>query len=148
MEDSTRSRILDLVRDHHGAIRTSDVQAAGIRNVYLSELVSGGVRYELGIAAEEIEGHTIRIYDREKTICDAIRYRKLIGDDAACESARNYMARKDRSVDRLLDYAERLRMLPTVERMVRAYRQRTSKHQSGIDSSNVPKPSRCLRSGY
>jgi predicted transcriptional regulator of viral defense system len=80
-----------------------------------------GARYDMGIAYEEIEGHTIRIYDREKTICDAIRYRKVIGDDAVYESARTYLARADRSIDRLLDYADRLRMLPTVERIIRAY---------------------------
>lgn len=198
MEDSTRSRILELFERNHGSVRTSDMQAEGIHNVYLSELVAdgtlskiknglyilsreetvsgfhevelalpsaviclgsalahynlstyepaevhvairrndrtlppdfppvrlfsfSGARYEIGIASEEIEGHTVRIYDREKTICDAIRYRKVIGEDTVFESARNYLARGDRSVDRLLDYANRLRMLPTVERIIRAY---------------------------
>ena len=42
-----------------------------------------GVRYETGIAQEQVEGHSIRMYDREKTICHAIRYRKVLGEDVA-----------------------------------------------------------------
>ena len=198
MNDSTRSRILSLLSDRGGFVRTADLTEAGIHNVYLAELVDegtltriknglyvatvsetvsgfyetqlalprsviclgsalsyynfatfepaevhvaiqrddrtlppefppvrlfsfGGARYETGVIEEEIEGHQVRIYDREKTICDVIRFRRALGETIAYESLRTYVEGTEKSLDRLFEYAGKLRMRRSLELMIKAY---------------------------
>lgn len=68
----------------------------------------GAQRYRLGILHEELEGKTFKIYDREKTICDVIRFRRTLGQDVVNETLRNYLAGRNTNVDRLLKYAREL----------------------------------------
>lgn len=70
----------------------------------------GKTRYNLGIVNDQIEGHDIRVYDREKTICDAIRYRRVLGQDVINEAVRNYIKTEGRNVDRLIEYSRILRV--------------------------------------
>ena len=70
----------------------------------------GKTRYNLGIVDEKIEGHDVRMYDREKTICDAIRYRRVLGQDVINETVRNYLEAEGRNVDRLIEYSRILRV--------------------------------------
>ena len=69
----------------------------------------GKARYNLGIAQEQIEGHVIRIYDREKTICDSIRFRRVLGQDVVNEAVHNYLGGRKSDVDRLIEYSQLLR---------------------------------------
>jgi len=68
----------------------------------------GELRYNLGIGQEKLEGRTFRIYDREKTICDVIRFRRTLGQDVVNEAIRTYLTGRDISIDRLLKYAREL----------------------------------------
>ncbi len=70
----------------------------------------GKTRYNLGIVDERIEGHDIRMYDREKTICDAVRYRRVLGQDVINEAVRKYLQSEGRDVDRLIEYSRVLRV--------------------------------------
>ncbi|MFP4377793.1 MAG: type IV toxin-antitoxin system AbiEi family antitoxin domain-containing protein [Spirochaetales bacterium] len=69
----------------------------------------GGIRHELGVVAVEVEGRTIKIYDREKTICDTVRFRRALGQDVVNEAIRNYLQGPDTKVDRVMEYSRRLR---------------------------------------
>ncbi len=80
-----------------------------------------GARYKLGVVEEEVEGRPIRIYDREKSLCDALRFRRTLGENVAYESARNYISTPERNIERLIEYATRLGMRRSVEYMLRAY---------------------------
>ena len=66
--------------------------------------------YEIGIVEKEIAGHKCKIYDLEKSVCDAIRLRNKIGMDVCSEIVRNYMKRTDRNLNRLSEYAKVLRV--------------------------------------
>lgn len=68
----------------------------------------GKVRYNLGITLEQIEGHEIQMYDREKTICDGIRYRSILGQEVINEAVRNYLRGQGSNVDRLIEYSNLL----------------------------------------
>jgi predicted transcriptional regulator of viral defense system len=70
---------------------------------------SGG-RYELGIIEQATEAGAIRVYDREKTICDVVRFRNSLGIDIAIEALREYLKGRGRDIPRLLEYAKLLRM--------------------------------------
>ena len=75
-----------------------------------------------GIEEVSVDGHKVRLYGAEKTICDCFRYRHKIGMDVALEGLRNYLRRRDRDLDRLLKLAEVCRvrrvMTPYLEAMV------------------------------
>lgn len=69
-----------------------------------------GIRFELGIVEIAAEAGDVRVYDREKTICDVIRFRNYIGLDIATEALREYLKSRGRDIPRLLEYAKLLRM--------------------------------------
>jgi len=69
----------------------------------------------LGITEIEEEGYKIRIYDLEKSVCDAIRFRNKVGIDTVSEILKNYLKRQDKDLDKLIRYAKILR----IEKFVR-----------------------------
>ncbi len=186
VEEQTRQRIEDYLKEHAGVIRTTDFQRAGLHNSYLTILADegrivrikpglyiaseaqspsgffevqlalpnavvclasalayhelssyappsihvaiprgdrtkppvfppvrrfsfGATRHELGIQDVEVEGRNIRMYDPEKTVCDAIRFRRTLGQDIVNEAIRNYLRRPSANVDRVVEYARELR---------------------------------------
>jgi predicted transcriptional regulator of viral defense system len=66
--------------------------------------------YETGIIQTTNNEDQITIYDIEKSVCDAIRYRNKVGIDITSEILRNYLKRKDRDLDKLMKYAENMRI--------------------------------------
>ena len=64
----------------------------------------------------------IRVYGREKTICDMFRYRQKLGEDLALEALKTYLKLKDSSTVRLLEYASicqaRTVMIPYLKALV------------------------------
>lgn len=61
--------------------------------------------YQHGIETRDIKGGKIRIYNKEKTICDMFRYRKTFGDDIALEALKNYLTSKKANIQLLQKYA-------------------------------------------
>jgi hypothetical protein len=49
------------------------------------------------------------IYDVEKTVCDMIFYRNKLGFEPAIEVLKNYVKRPDRNINKLMEYAKKLR---------------------------------------
>jgi len=66
----------------------------------------GDKQFNTGIKEVDIEGSKVKIYDKEKTICDCIRLRNKVGTDVVKEAMQNYLKRKDKNISKLLDYAE------------------------------------------
>ncbi len=77
-------------------------------------------QFEAGINKIKIKGHEIRIYNPEKTICDCFRYRNKLGLDIAKEGLSEYLKRKDRDLEKLLDYAEICRIKPLLQTWLNA----------------------------
>ena len=79
--------------------------------------------YKPGIEKIEVPNCTIRIYNKEKTICDMLRYRNKYGDDLALESLKTYLSRKEANVNKLRKYAEicqvKTVMMPYLKALVR-----------------------------
>ena len=74
--------------------------------------------YELGITEAEIDGFKIRIYDMEKSVCDAIKFRNKIGYDICAEVLKEYLRRKDRNLTRLHQYAKIMRVENTLNNLI------------------------------
>ncbi len=66
-------------------------------------------RFEIGVQTVKIDGHEIKIYDLEKTICDIIHYRNKLGIDIVKEALDKYKTRKERNLQKLMQYANDLR---------------------------------------
>jgi len=77
-------------------------------------------QFEAGINKIKIKGHEIRIYNPEKTICDCFRYRNKLGLDIAKEGLSEYLRRKDRNLEKLLEYAEICRIKPLLQTWLNA----------------------------
>ena len=71
---------------------------------------------KLGVEIVNINGFTIRIYDRERCVCDAIKYRNKIGIDVMSEILKAYLNYKKRNIDKLNKYAVALRVQSTLKR--------------------------------
>lgn len=76
-----------------------------IRVFYFSEK-----QYEMGIETIKTKEGIYRIYSREKSVCDAFRFRKKLGDDTAKEALFTYLEKKNRDLKKLLECAEVCRM--------------------------------------
>ena len=70
--------------------------------------------YNLGIV--EMDG--IKIYDMEKSVCDAIRFRNKVGMDTTVEILQNYVKRKDKNLNQLSRYAQQLEIENIVRNMI------------------------------
>jgi len=77
-------------------------------------------QFEAGINEIKINGHKIRIYCPEKTICDCFRYRNKLGLDMAKEGLSEYLKGKDRNLEKLFEYAEICRIKPLLETWLNA----------------------------
>jgi len=77
-------------------------------------------QFEAGINKIKIKSHEIRIYGPEKTICDCFRYRNKLGIDITKEGLSEYLKRKDRSLEKLLEYAEICRIKPLLQTWLNA----------------------------
>jgi predicted transcriptional regulator of viral defense system len=75
--------------------------------------------FELGLVVEEGSQGELRIYDRERTVCDFFRKRNVLGEDLALETLRSYMNGK-RRIQLLMDYAKKLRLKTVITPYVEA----------------------------
>lgn len=81
-----------------------------IRIFYFSD-----VPFNLGIAEVEIGGMHVNIYDKEKTLCDMVKYRKKLGQDLVKEAFKEYFSKPDIQIEKLLYYAAQTRVRTIVE---------------------------------
>jgi len=65
--------------------------------------------YKTGIEIVTMEGFPIKMYNRERTVCDCIRMRLKLGKDSAIEVLKNYMA-GHKNLHKLYEYAEILKI--------------------------------------
>ncbi len=103
-------------REHHIALhRNTRVQLPGfppIRLYFWSDKY-----YQLGIAEVPSGDKTIRVYNPERAVCDAFRFRNKVGQEMCSEVLRNYLLRNDANIDLLLRYAHELR----IEKIITPY---------------------------
>jgi len=52
----------------------------------------------------------IEIFELEKSVCDAVPCRNKVGAELTIEVLRNYLKRSDRNLDKIMKYAEGVRI--------------------------------------
>ena len=70
--------------------------------------------FNLGKTKVDMNGSQVNVYDIERSVCDAVKFRNKIGSDLMSEILRTYIMRKDKNLDRLLKYASELRIATTL----------------------------------
>ena len=76
--------------------------------------------YQLGIEEIKTKMGKIKIYNKEKTICDLFRYRDKLGEDIAFEALKNYLQLKDFNLNKLREYSEKMRIKTILSPYVKA----------------------------
>jgi predicted transcriptional regulator of viral defense system len=73
--------------------------------------------YSAGIQEHLIDGVSVRIYNREKTIADMFKYRQKLGVDLAIEALRDYMRQPHANLNEVMRYAK----VNRIENILRPY---------------------------
>lgn len=73
---------------------------------------------ELGLTTGTMDGHTVRIYDKDRLICDCLRYRNKIDRELFNKAIQNYIADPEKSIPKLMEYAEPLRVKKLVKDLI------------------------------
>jgi predicted transcriptional regulator of viral defense system len=78
-------------------------------NLHVTIHKSANHIYPVGIETVQVDNHILKVYDRERTVCDFIRNRLKIGKDAALEVLKTYMSGK-KNLQKLYESAELLQI--------------------------------------
>ena len=70
----------------------------------------------VGVSKMTIDGFSVNVYDVERCVCDAVKFRNKVGMDVCSEIINNYLERPERNISRLMDYARILRVSATLEK--------------------------------
>lgn len=65
---------------------------------------------ELGLTIGELDGHSVRIYDKDRVICDCLRYRNKMDKEIFNKAMQRYINDTGKSIPKLMEYAEPLRV--------------------------------------
>ena len=61
-------------------------------------------------------GNEVRCYDAERTICDLLRSRSRIDEETVIIAVKNYVACKNKDLNRLAVYAEKFKVSKVLKR--------------------------------
>jgi predicted transcriptional regulator of viral defense system len=71
--------------------------------------------HELGITTmPSPHGNALRVYDKERTLCDCIKRKGRLDSDLVLSAVKQYMSENGTDLARLLDYADTLKIRDTV----------------------------------
>jgi predicted transcriptional regulator of viral defense system len=73
---------------------------------------------DLGCVEEKMDHGIIRIYDPERTVCDFFKYLDKTGKDVAEEVIKNYLSSRNRRIQKLYEYARKLRVMNHIKAYV------------------------------
>lgn len=78
--------------------------------------------YSLGVCTvPSMSGNMVKVYDRERCICDLISDRKKIEVQIFQSALKEYMTSKDKKLSRLVEYAKKLGMIDEVMKYVEVF---------------------------
>lgn len=73
---------------------------------------------ELGAVDGEMDGNPVRIYDKERTICDCLRYMGKMDREIFNKAIRCYVEDNEKNIPRLAEYAKKLRVAKKVKTII------------------------------
>ncbi len=94
------------------SVKKSRINNPPIKYFYLSNK-----QYLAGIEEHTVDGVTVQIYGKEKTITDCFKFREQIGIDTALEALKDYMRQPSPNINLLMEYAR----INRVDKLIRPY---------------------------
>lgn len=73
---------------------------------------------EIGLTTGIIDGYVVRIYDRERVICDCLRYLKKMDSELFSKAIRNFVADPQKEIPRLIQYAKLFHVQAKVKNLI------------------------------
>jgi predicted transcriptional regulator of viral defense system len=73
---------------------------------------------ELGLSSMDIDGNQMRVYDKERTICDCLRYRNKMDNEIFTKAIRGFVNDTSKNIPRLMKYADTLRVTEPVKNLI------------------------------
>lgn len=73
---------------------------------------------EVGLTSGTMDGHKVRIYDKDRVICDCLRYRNKMDKEIFNKAVQRYIADPEKNIPHLLEYAEVLRVKKIVKELI------------------------------
>lgn len=77
------------------------------------------IPYNLGVVEEVINGYKVHIYNVEKSVCDAVKFRNKIGLDVSSEILKTYLAKTDRNLTLLNEYSQKMRIAGIMNELIK-----------------------------
>lgn len=75
---------------------------------------------ELGVEDYMVENNKIRLYNKERTVCDFFKYSGRVGSDMALEVLKAYVSGSHCNLQKLMEYAVKLRVRKYIKPYVEA----------------------------
>ena len=75
----------------------------------------------IGVTQKDVQGYNVPIFDMERSVCDAIKYRNKVGIDVMAEILQTYLKRPDKNISLLMDYAAKLRLRNTLNQYLEVW---------------------------
>lgn len=73
---------------------------------------------ELGLCEQEIDGNKVRMYDKERVICDCLRYRNKMDKEVFNKAIQGYVRDTGKSIPKLMKYSVPLRCQKLVKDLI------------------------------
>lgn len=73
---------------------------------------------ELGLCTQDIDGNTVRMYDKERIICDCLRYRNKMDREMFNKAIQAFINDPMKNIPWLSKYASSLRVLNTARNLI------------------------------
>lgn len=73
---------------------------------------------ELGVVTRNIDGYNVRIYDKDRVICDCLRYRNKMDKEIFNKAIQSYIQDSEKNIPNLMEYAETLRIKKITKELI------------------------------
>lgn len=73
---------------------------------------------DIGAIYGEMDGNPVRIYDKERTICDCLRYMGKMDRELFNKAIQSYVVDSKRNIPLLTEYAKKLRVMQKVKTII------------------------------
>jgi predicted transcriptional regulator of viral defense system len=72
----------------------------------------------IGVCKAEIDGVTMKIYDRERVVCDCLRYKNKMDSEMFGKAIQSYLNDSQKNIRNLASYAQKLRVYKKAQDLI------------------------------
>ena len=73
---------------------------------------------DMGLSCTDIDGNEMRIYDKERVICDCLRYRNKMDREIFVKAIQGYVNDTSKNIPHMMEYAKKLRVTNVVKNIL------------------------------